>query len=210
MILGLDISTSCIGYSLFDENGKLIELNCVKFRDKLTKFEKLEEFKKATAYLKKFPITFIAIEEPLKKFMGKFSSAETIAILNFFNGMVSAYLYLEFGIEPMYFNVNNARKLVFPTPPKVKKIASKDGDAEIVVSEESLEESDDKDDKKSIKHVIWSKVMQLEPQINWRYGPKSRKLLDENFDMSDAYVISLAMLITLDKQRGQIQDDASK
>lgn len=205
MILGLDISTSCIGYSLFDENGKLIELNCVKFRDKLTKFEKLEEFKKATAYLKNFPITFIAIEEPLKKFMGKFSSAETIATLNFFNGMISAYLYLEFGIEPMYFNVNTARKIVFPPAPKPKKTATKDAEeSEATVSEEVLEESDDKDDKKSIKHIIWSKVMQLEPQINWRYGPKSRKLLDENFDMSDAYVIGLAMLITLDKQKASL------
>ena len=46
MILGLDISTSCIGYSLFSEEGKLIELNCVKFNSDLTKFEKLEEFRK--------------------------------------------------------------------------------------------------------------------------------------------------------------------
>jgi len=201
MILGLDISTSCIGYSLFDENGKLIELNCVKFRDKLTTFEKLEEFKKATAYLKKFPITFIAIEEPLKKFMGKFSSATTIALLNFFNGMISAYLYLEFGIEPMYFNVNTARKLVFPTPVKSKTITTENKDLDSSISSEETEEIEDKDEKKSIKHVIWNKVMQLEPQINWRYGPKSRKLLDENFDMADSYVIGLAMLITLDKQK---------
>ena len=201
MILGLDISTSCIGYSLFDENGKLIELNCVKFRDKLTNFEKLEEFKKATAYLKQFPITFIAIEEPLKKFMGKFSSASTIALLNFFNGMISSYLYSEFGIEPMYFNVNTARKLAFPPPPKLSKKETDNG-IEVVENEEDNEtEVSDKDEKKSIKHVIWSKVMQLEPLINWRYGPKSRKLLDENFDMADSYVIGLAMLITIDKQK---------
>jgi hypothetical protein len=42
--------------------------------------------------------------------------------------------------------------------------------------------------------------MELEPLINWRYGPKSRKLLDENYDMADSYVIGIAMLITLDKQ----------
>lgn len=186
MILGLDISTSCIGYSLFDENGKLIELNCVKFRDKLTVFEKLEEFKKATEYFKKFPITFIAIEEPLKKFMGKFSSATTIALLNFFNGMISSYLYLEFGIEPIYFNVNSARSIVFP---KNKEDKSEKKEAET-------------EKEGSKKHEIWKKVMELEPLINWRYGPKSRKLLDENYDMTDAYVIGLAMLITIDKQKG--------
>jgi hypothetical protein len=177
MILALDISTSCIGYSIFDEDGKLIELNCVKFRDKLTKFEKLEEFKKATEYLKKFPIKFIAIEEPLKKFAGKFSSADTIALLNFFNGMISSHLYVDFGMEPIYFNVNNARKLAFPGL-KVEREGN------------------------SMKHEVWNKVMNLEPLINWRYGPKSRKLLDENYDMADAYVIGLAMLITIDKQKG--------
>ena len=183
MILALDISTSCIGYTLMDENGKLIELNCVKFRDKLTIFEKLEEFKKVTEYLKKFPIKYISIEEPLKKFMGKFSSATTIALLNFFNGMISSYLYLEFGIEPFYFNVNNARSLAFG-----KKTAS------------SEPEADDEKGGNSKKHEVWKKVMQLEPLISWRYGPKSRKLLDENYDMADSYVIALAMLITIDKQ----------
>lgn len=183
MILSLDISTSCIGYSLFDENGKLIELNCIKFGDKITIFEKLEEFKKATEYLKKFPITFIAIEEPLKKFMGKFSSATTIALLNFFNGMISSYLFLEFGMEPIYFNVNNARKLAFPNL-KVEREGN------------------------SMKHEIWNKVMTLEPLINWRYGPRSRKLLDENYDMADAYVIGLAMLITIDKQRVPSPEEA--
>lgn len=176
MILGLDISSSCIGYSIFDEDGNLVELNCVKFRDKLTKFEKLEEFKKTTQYFKKFPIKFVAIEEPLKKFAGKFSSADTIAVLNFFNGMISSYLYLELGIEPVYFNVNSARKLAFPGL-KIEREGN------------------------SMKHEVWNKVKDLEPLINWKYGPKSRKLLDENYDMADSYVIGLCMLITLDKQK---------
>ena len=115
--------------------------------------------------------------------MGKFSSATTIALLNFFNGMVSSYLYLEFNIEPIYFNVNSARSLVFPKNKEYK--------------------TDDKETEKegSKKHEIWKKVMELEPLINWRYGPKSRKLLDENYDMADSYVIALCMLITLEKQK---------
>lgn len=180
MILALDISTTCIGYSVFnEEDGKLIELNCVKFNSKLSKFEKLEEFKKQTEHLKNFSISFIAIEEPLKKFAGKFSSADTIALLNFFNGMISASLYSDFGLEPFYFNVNNARSLAFPGL-KIEREGN------------------------SMKHAIWEKVMQLEPLINWSYGPKSRKLLDENYDQADAYVIGLAMLITLEKQKSKI------
>ena len=175
-VVGLDISTSCVGYTIFNLNGKLIEANCVKFKDKITIFEKLEEFKKATEYLKNLPIKYIAIEEPLKKFMGKFSSATTIALLNFFNGMISSYLFITFGMEPFYFNVNNARSLAFPGM-KVEREGN------------------------SMKHAIWELVMQMEPLIDWKYGPKSRKLLDENYDISDSYVISLAMLITLDKQK---------
>lgn len=176
MILALDISTTCIGYSIFNsEDGSLVELNCVKFNSKLTKFEKLEEFKTVTEYFKKFNIKYIAIEEPLKKFAGKFSSADTISLLNFFNGMISSYLYLEFGMEPFYFNVNNARKMAFPSL-KIEKEGN------------------------SMKHAIWEKVKDLEPLINWKYGPKSRKLLDENYDMADSYTIALAMLITIERQ----------
>lgn len=178
-ILGLDISTSCIGYSLFREDGKLETASYVKFGDKLTIFEKLEEFKKAISFLKEYNVVYIAIEEPLKKFMGKFSSATTIALLNFFNGMISSYLYLEFKIQPIYFNVNHARKEAFPTM-KVEK-------------------------EGSIKHEVWNKVKELEPLIDWKYGPKSRKLLDENYDVCDSYVIGLCMLITIDKQKSTTQ-----
>jgi Holliday junction resolvasome RuvABC endonuclease subunit len=191
MILALDISTTCIGYSIFNsEDGSLVELNCVKFNSKLTKFEKLEEFKKVTEYFKKFNIKYIAIEEPLKKFAGKFSSADTISLLNFFNGMISSYLYLEFGMEPFYFNVNNARSLAFG-----KKSSS---------NNQGLENQDADKGGNSKKHEVWNKVMQLEPLIQWRYGPKSRKLLDENYDMADSYVIGLAMLITIDRQNSVV------
>jgi hypothetical protein len=84
--------------------------------------------------------------------------------------------------------------LVFPKP---KKVTSKKSALD---SEEELEPALEQEEKGSVKHEIWKKVMELEPLINWRYGPKSRKLLDENYDMADSYVIGIAMLITLDKQ----------
>ena len=43
--------------------------------------------------------------------------------------------------------------------------------------------------------------MELEPQINWRYGPRSGKLTEENYDMSDAYVIAIAYMVTEAKQK---------
>ncbi len=177
MILALDVSTSCIGYALFNDNGdKLMELNYIKFRDKLSLFEKLSEFKKQMQFLKGSDIQYIVIEEPLKKFAGKFSSAGTIAILNFFNGMVSATVYDMFGVEPIHYNVNTARKTAFP---------------EYKAKQKSNEN----------KHQIWTLVREREPHIVWKYGPKSAKLVDENYDMADAYTIALCHINVMNEQK---------
>jgi Holliday junction resolvasome RuvABC endonuclease subunit len=176
MILALDVSTSCIGYALFNETGdKLMELSYIKFRDKLSIFEKLTEFKKQIEFLKDSGIKHIVIEEPLKKFAGKFSSAGTIAVLNFFNGMVSATVYQMFGVEPIHYNVNTARKTAFPEY-KAKKQSNEN------------------------KHQIWTLVRDREPHIVWKYGPKSAKLVDENYDMADAYTIGLCHINIMNEQ----------
>lgn len=175
MILGLDISTTCIGYSLFSENGDLLKIGCVKMHPKQTLFEKLIYFEETLGEITKMPISHIAIEEPLKKFAGKFSSAQTIALLNFFNGMISGLCYKIWGKEPVYYNVNTARKIAYPNV----NFGRKSSEA---------------------KTQVWEEVAKLEPHLNWRYGPKSRKLMDENFDMSDAYTQGLCHLITLEKQ----------
>lgn len=182
MILALDVSTSCIGYALFNEAGdELMELNYVKFRAKLTLFEKLKEFKKHFEFLKNTDIQHIVIEEPLKKFAGKFSSANTIAILNFFNGMISASVYEMFGVEPIHYNVNTARKTAFPNY-KAKKKSNEN------------------------KHQIWTLVRELEPHIIWKYGIRSSKLSVENYDMCDAYVIAKCHINIMNAQKAALED----
>jgi len=175
MLLSLDISTSCIGYAVFNEKNVLIQLDYVKFDSKHSIFQKLEEFKRKFNNLLKLDITAIAIEEPLQKFQGKFSSAHVISILNFFNGMVSSFLYSHFKIEPIYYNVNNARATVLPGF-KINRDGAK------------------------TKHQIWEKVVEMEPQINWKYGIKSRKLLDENYDMADSYIVGKCYIKMLEIQ----------
>jgi hypothetical protein len=178
MILALDISTSCIGYSLFNEDGdELMELNYVKFRSKISLFEKRLEFKKQIKFLENSNIQHIVIEEPLKKFKGKFSSADTIALLNFFNGMISGTVHEMFGVEPIHYNVNTARKIAFPDFKPLKDSASN-------------------------KHAIFTLVRDREPHIVWKYGPKSSKLVDENFDMCDSYVIGLCHINIMKEQAG--------
>jgi len=177
MVLALDISTTCIGYCVFNNAGKLLKMSCVKFNSKQTKFERLEKFiiEMRQEGIDTMPIETVAIEEPLKKFKGKFSSADTIAILNHFNGMISSWLYTNYKSEPAYYNVNNARSTVFPG----LKVAKEEG---------------------SIKHEVWRKVMEQEPQINWRYSPRTRKLMDENYDMSDSYVVGACHLLIINRQ----------
>lgn len=179
MILALDVSTSCIGYALFNETGdKLMELNYIKFINKISLFEKLNEFKKQIYFLKENNIQHIVIEEPLKKFAGKFSSAGTIGLLNFFNGMISGSVYEIFGIEPIHYNVNTARKTAFPKYKPGKNSGEN-------------------------KHQIWTLVREREPHIVWKYGPKSAKLVDENFDMSDAYTVGLAFINIMNAQKNK-------
>ena len=176
MILALDISTSCVGYAVFGENDKLIEMDYIKFNSKNDIFEKFTAFTKKVSHLLKMDIDTVVIEEPLKKFKGKFSSANTIAILNFFNGMISSYVMTAFNVTPMHYNVLNARSTALPGF-KVRK-------------------SD-----VSSKHQIWEQVVGLEPQINWKYGVRSRKLLEENYDMCDAYIVGLCHINLLNIQR---------
>ena len=177
MLLGFDISTSVIGFSAFNLEGELVELDCVKFKDKQSIFEKLAFFEEKIKHYKSAEIKYIGIEEPLKKFSGRFSNADTISKLNFFNGMISSYLYLTFKVEPQYLNVSTARKTSFP--------------------ELNMKTPE-------IKHEVWKKVVECEPQINWKYSKITGKLMDENYDMSDSYVISRSYLKILN-DRNDVQ-----
>lgn len=168
MLLALDISTSCIGYAIFSDEGSIKELNYLKFREGLNLFEKFKEFKEKTQYFQLLGIDRIAIEEPVKKFEGKFSNADTISKLNIFNGMISACVYTDLGLIPTYHNVKTARATLFP----------------------GLQS---KNEKGTIKHLIWERVMQMEPKLNWVYN-RNGKLITENYDMADAYVIGMAHL----------------
>jgi hypothetical protein len=175
MTLGLDISTSVIGVSLFNNEDKICSLEYIKFKQKSTIFEKLDDFtnyidKLDDALFLKENLKHISIEEPLKKFKGKFSNSDTIQKLTFMNAMVSGYIYQKFKIEPRYYNVSTARKIALPTLTIPQSAPNK-------------------------KYLVWEKVVEKEPQINWKYSKRTHQLMQENFDMSDAYVVGLCDII---------------
>jgi len=170
MILALDISTSVIGVALFgleNDNYKLHELSYKKFKPKHNLFEKIDEFKEFFKEYEDIIITDISIEEPLKKFKGKFSNADTIQKLTQMNAMVSLFLYEKTGIQPTYYNVSSARGIVFPELKMPKSHPNK-------------------------KYLIWEAVNKAEPKIIWKYSKTTHKLIDENFDMADAWVVGMA------------------
>lgn len=170
MILGLDISTSVVGLALFgleDENYKLHELSYKKFNPKKNLFERFDEFVDFFKSYEDLKVTEISIEEPLKKFKGKFSNADTIQKLTQMNAMISVFLYQKFGIQPSYYNVNAARSMVFPGLAIPKSHPNK-------------------------KYLIWEAVDKAEPKIIWKYSKTTHKLVDENFDMADAWVVGMA------------------
>jgi len=180
MILSLDISTTCIGFCVFSEEYKLHEISYIKFGKKLSLFEKLDEFIDNFEKYSELDFTAIAIEEPLKKFAGKFSNADTIQRLTQMNSMISGFLYKKLDIEPKYYNVLSARKTAFP---------------DLIIPQSHP----------SKKYLIWEAVMKAEPTLNWIYS-KNGKLADENFDMADSYVVGMAHIVGNIKEKSRIKE----
>ena len=196
-ILGLDVSTKTIGISLFEEDGRLLELTHITPRIKPIPETKLEElFKKVDAFERlitryiELDIEKVVIEEPLLNS----NNVYTVGTLLKFNGMISKVVSEVLNIIPDFISSYDARAYAFPELMQIRKL-SKKGEP---YTEKQLEKSkpvlfggyDWNVDKKT---VIWDKVANLEPQIVWEYT-KNNTLKKENFDMTDAYTCARAIM----------------
>jgi RNase H-fold protein (predicted Holliday junction resolvase) len=183
LILGLDVSTKCIGVCLMDNLGQLLELTHISPKAKPIPDSKTEELiKKADLYsefIKKYTnmnIKHVVIEEPLLRS----NNVNTVGTLLRFNGMVTKITYDVIGVVPEYVSTYDARKNAFPElvqPGSTKK----------PVLFGAYPKETDK------KMVIWEKVSKLEPNINWLLDTKG-VLKKENFDMSDSYTVARAFM----------------
>jgi len=115
MILGLDISTSIVGFTVVDNEGKIIRCDVWDLRNKNkfeNCFEKAKFIKDDLCYLKaQYPIQQIYIEQPFMFFRSGGSSAKTMAKLQKFNGIVSWLCYDVFNMTPEHLTAMTARKL---------------------------------------------------------------------------------------------------
>ena len=112
MILGLDISTSKIGYSIIDKDNKLIACSFKKFKP-LALEDRAELFYTFLLEIKNnHKIEKIFIEEPFSMFGGGRTTAGTMAKLQRFNGMCSFAVRRVFNQNATLISANKARKLV--------------------------------------------------------------------------------------------------
>ena len=115
MILGLDVSTSIVGYTILDEDAKLIECEAWDLRNKryfpdlyskaIHVRDKLKEISKS------HKIKHVYIEEPFVFFRAGGSTAKTMAKLQAFNGIVSWLCRDIFSSNPSHISPAQARKL---------------------------------------------------------------------------------------------------
>ena len=189
----LDVSTTNVGSSLWDSNGKLIELKHLELKiDKDTLVEhrdivKAEHFRNyAFAYKERIEkeyggkIVNVIIEEPLPNTK---ININTTALLLGFNGMARFALFDVFGIPPIKISVHDSRKLFCPELLHTEK---RKGELKEVLSF-PVEYREKK------KLYIWEKVCKLEPQIEWFYK-KTGEPKDACFDMADSYCCGYSAL----------------
>lgn len=112
MILGLDLSTSKIGYCILNEKKEIIANEVIKLKP-LSLEDRAEIFYEfLTVLSKKHKIKDVFIEEPFTMFGGGRTTANTMANLQRFNGMCSFAVRRIFGMNPSLISANKARKAV--------------------------------------------------------------------------------------------------
>jgi len=211
-ILGLDVSTSVIGMSIFKrcEDGlDIIISESLELKNKETnKLKGLEALlikntifeKKLEQYVALIKITYndritkVVIEEPL------FSSnnALTCGVLLKFNGIISATVYKTIGVVADYISSYDARMYAFPILCAVN-VYNKKGEKR---SKKELQKSL-KDGKLPLfgnfafgiskKDVIFDMIVEQYPNINILLDKKG-EIKKSNYDASDSIVCILGKL----------------
>ena len=125
VILGLDISTTCVGYA-FTENKKILDMGFIDLKKLKTPKEKtfyVLEYLCKSKHIDK--IDKINIEDNLSGFAGGRTSQQTIVKVAKFNAILGFIVEEEFRVEVKNINPMTARKKVFGKA-RLKGVKSKD------------------------------------------------------------------------------------
>ena len=181
--LGMDISTTHVGYCLQDnDTGETLDMACINLPSKEYEdiWEKVDAVKaKMTELtiawrLAGWNVSNIYVEESLKNFKAGASSADVIVKLAQFNAMVSFLTRNLFGINPVFLNVNTARSRIGIKVLKKKGVKN--------------------DTKKQVLEQVSKKVQWTWPTKVLKSGPNKGETVfeEEAYDICDAWVICKA------------------
>ena len=173
-ILGLDVSTFCTGFSIWDlEKDKLSKSGFISLKNLNSWHEKVDEVCSVLEDIKKNTdkITYIAIEDILQKFIAGKSNIKTIITLAGFNYVIQRKCYEIYNITPVLYNVLRARNLADCSVPRGVKA----------------------------KNFILRRVCELHPEVKNQLPLMKTKpeFAKEAFDIADAIVVSRAAAVTL-------------
>lgn len=203
IIMGLDVSTVCIGVSIIADFGndtpEIIKITHVspKVSSKIKGIEAL--LKRKEIFEKEFlttlvnsGITDVIIEEPLLSS----NNSYTVGTLLRFNGMICDSVYRVLGIVPNFISSYDARTFSFPELLSIRKLNKKGETLSLSTIKKSLKDNHavlfgaypydiDK------KVIMMNKVNELYPNIDWIKNKKG-EIKKENYDACDSLVCALA------------------
>lgn len=206
VILGLDISTSCIGVCVVEDDGKSDKPIIQYLSHKTPKISK--EIKGIEAlFIRKrifeeeclmnikdmFNITDVVIEEPLLSS----NNINTVATLLRFNGMISEAVYRILGVVPNFISSYDARMFSFPELVSIRKYNKKGEEYPLKHINDAIKKDNvvlfgsypfDIDKKSVMMNMVDD---MYEGAIDWVYDKKG-KLKKENYDACDSLVCVLA------------------
>ena len=173
-ILGLDVSTFCTGFSIWNlEKDKLEKAGFIPLKKLDNWVEKVDEVCYTLEEIKKDidSITHVAIEDILQKFIAGKSNIKTIITLAGFNYVIQRKCYEIYNITPVLYNVLRARNLADCSVPRGVKS----------------------------KNFILRRVCELHPEIKNQLPLMKTKpeFAKEAFDVADAIVVGRAAAATL-------------
>ena len=176
MLLSLDISTSCTGWCVFNEDN-FRSTGYINLSKHKGLFEKAHRVKIALLdLLVEHDIKEVVVEENLQAFRPGLSSAKTLMTLAQFNGVVRWICYSDLKVPVSKMNVNTARKNVGLKIDRKSTLTTKE------------------------QVLKWVSID--EPSIDFPTREITRgknagtiRPIAECFDMADAYVIGKSFLI---------------
>ena len=204
VILGLDISTACIGACLVVDDGKsdlprieILTHKTPKIPRKVKGIEALflrkqifeDEFIKT---LSGYGITDVVIEEPLLSS----NNVNTVATLLRFNGMIAESVYRNLGVVPNFISSYDARTYSFPELVALRKFNKKGEEYSLSHVLKAVKDNHpvlfgaypfdiDK------KVVMMNMVNEAYPGIPW-IEDKKGGIKKENYDACDSLICALA------------------